>query len=369
MTCFAVIAGGGTAGHVLPALAIADGLVAAGHPATTVHYTGARRGIETRLVPPTGFAHTFFEVDGVQRNLSWSSLRRNALFVPKMLRARRDARRLLETLRPRVVISVGGYASLPAVLAANALDIPVVVVSYDKRPGRASRWSARRAAACAAAFPDSPLPNARLTGAPLRREIVTVDRVADRSAARQRLGVPDDRFAIAVTGGSQGSAALNAAVADLVRRWRDDTSLAVRHVVGERFLDAAAPALDGSDGILYQVIGYEDQMVDVYAAADLLIGRGGASTVCEVAATGVPAILVPWPGAADDHQSENVGWLSSRDAAVLLDESRLGDLAAVVDGLRRDEHRLSAMSERARRLGDVHRSGALIDLIEEVARR
>lgn len=369
MSCFAVIAGGGTAGHVLPALAIADALVVAGHTVDEIHYTGARRGIETRLVPPSGYPHTFFEVDGVQRSLSASSLRRNAAFIPKMLRARRDARRLLERLRPRVVVSVGGYASMPAVFAANSLGVPVVVVSYDKRPGRASRLSARRAAVCAAAFPDSPLPRARLTGAPLRREIIAVDRASGRAAARSRLGLPADRFVVAVTGGSQGSAALNARVAEFVRDRADDTSLAVRHIVGDRFVESADPPSDGSHGILYQVIGYEEHMPDVYAAADLLVGRGGASTVCEVAATGIPAILVPWPGAADDHQSENVRWLSGSGAAVLLPESDISGLGARIDALRRDEPARLDMGRRAHDLGEVHRSGALVDLIEEVAAR
>lgn len=369
MTAFAVIAGGGTAGHVLPALAIADGLVAAGHAAESLHYTGARRGIEARLVPSTGYAHTLFDVDGLQRSMSRESLRRNLSFVPKMVRARRDARRLLERLRPRVVVSVGGYASMPAVFAANALDIPVVVVSYDKRPGRASRLSARRAAACAAAFPDSPLPRARVTGAPLRREIVAVDRERDRAAARRRLGLPDDRFVVAVTGGSQGSAALNTAVAGYVSQHRSDEALAVRHVVGERFVDAADAARPVEQGILYQVVGYESNMSDVYAACDVLVGRGGASTVCEVAATGTPAVLVPWPGAADDHQTDNVRWLSDDDAAVLLPEAELPSLASCLEELRGDPARRRRLSTRAHALGDVHRSGALVELIEEIARR
>jgi UDP-N-acetylglucosamine--N-acetylmuramyl-(pentapeptide) pyrophosphoryl-undecaprenol N-acetylglucosamine transferase len=367
MTCFAVIAGGGTAGHVLPALAIADGLVAAGHLTESLHYIGATRGIETRLVPPTGYPHTFFDVDGFQRDMSIASLRRNVSFVPKMWRARRRATRLLAASRPRVVVSVGGYASMPAVLAAQSLDIPVVVVSYDKRPGRASRVSARRAAATAAAFAGSPLPRAQVTGAPLRREVIAVDRARDRDGARARLGLPADRFVVAVTGGSQGSAALNAAIGEFVDDRRDDARLAVRHVVGERFVAAAATPRDGSEGILYQVVGYEENMHDVYAAADLVIGRGGASTVCEVAATGTPAVIVPWPAAADDHQTENARWLSDAGAAVLLPESELARLPTVVDQLRSDDAARRRLGQLARDLGAIHRSGALIELIEKVA--
>ncbi len=288
-------------------------------------------------------------------------------FVPKMVRARRLAIRLLRTLRPSVVVSVGGYASMPTVFAARVLDIPVVVVSYDLLPGRASRLAAKRAAACAVAFPDSPLPRATLTGAPVRRSILDVTRGRDRAAARHQLGLPSDRFVIAVMGGSQGSGVLNDAVARLVEDRRGDASLAIRHAVGERFIDGAAPAGDGSSGLLYQPIGYETAMPLVYAAADVLVGRGGASTVHEVAVTGIPAVLVPWAGSAEDHQTLNVRWLSDAGAAIHLPEDRIGDLGAVLHELQVDHERRAALSARATELGEIHRRGALADLIERVA--
>jgi UDP-N-acetylglucosamine--N-acetylmuramyl-(pentapeptide) pyrophosphoryl-undecaprenol N-acetylglucosamine transferase len=364
---FAVITGGGTAGHVLPALAIAEALVARGHTIDELHYVGARRGLETRLLPPTGISHSFLDVIGLQRSFS----RRNLGFAPKLFTATRAARQLLRRLRPRVVVSVGGYASLPSVLAARRLRIPIVVVSYDKRPGQSSKLAARFAAACAVAFLDSPLPRARLTGAPLRQAIVDLDRTAARPHAREQLGLPSDRFVVAVTGGSQGSGVLNAAVTAVVERWSSRTDVAVRHVVGERFVQDASPARDGSSGILYQVIGYEDQMPLVYAAADVLVGRGGASTVTEVAATGVPAILVPWAGAAEDHQTDNVRWLSDQGAAVLVPESELdGDrLIAELERLASDAEALTELGRRAHTAGAVHRSSRLAELIEEVARR
>ncbi len=168
MSTFAVVTGGGTAGHVLPALAVAGALEASGHEAGDLYYVGCTRGIETRLLPETAYPHTMYDVVGFQRSFS----RRNLGFVPKMLRARRAAIDLLRKLAPKVVVSVGGYASMPAVFAARKLDIPVVVVSYDRTPGRASRLAARKAAACAVAFKNSPLPNATVTGAPVRQEIL-----------------------------------------------------------------------------------------------------------------------------------------------------------------------------------------------------
>lgn len=361
----AVVTGGGTAGHVLPALAVVEGLVDRGVDVDDLLYVGAQRGIETRLVPPAGVAHEFLDVVGLQRELS----RRNLAFGPKMWAARRRAIELLGRFRPDVVVSVGGYASMPAVFAAGRLKVPVVVVSYDFLPGRASRLAARSAAACAVAFPDSPLPRATVTGAPVRRDILAVDRRRDRAAGRHALGIPADRFLLAVMGGSQGSGVLNRAVDEMVERHGADRSLAIRHVVGERFLDGARPSESGDEGIVYQPIGYEPDMAHVYAAADLLIGRGGASTVHEVAVTGTPAVLVPWAGSAEDHQTLNVRWLADEAAAVHLPEADVDQLDAVVHQLRFDHEERVAIAANAREMGDVHRSGALADLIVSVVAR
>lgn len=363
MSVFAVVTGGGTAGHVFPALAVAEALVARGHDPAEIHYMGAERGIETRLLPETPFASTFFDVVGLQRSLS----RRNLGFLPKMMHARRRAIELFDELSPKVVVSVGGYASVPAVLAARRRDVPVVVVSFDRFPGRASALAAKRAAASAVAFADSPLPRATVTGAPVRRSIVDVDRERDRSAARLALGIPDERFFVAVMGGSQGSGVLNVAVAGLVDTHGDDSDLAIRHVVGDRFMSDAGPTLSGETGLLYQPIAYEDRMPLVYASADVLVGRGGASTVHEVAVTGTPAVLVPWAASAEDHQTANVRWLADAGAAVHLREADVGELADVLGRLRSDPVERADLSTRAHRLGELHRSGALAQLVESVA--
>ncbi len=361
---FAIVTGGGTAGHVLPALAVAEALVANGHAPSAIHYVGARRGIETRLLPETPFPHTFLDVTGLQRRLT----RRNLGFLPKLVRSARAATRLLRELGPRVVVSVGGYASLPAVLAARRLRIPIVVVSYDRFPGRASRFAARHAAACAVAFPDSPLPRATVTGAPLRRAVLDVERRRDSATARAALGLPPDRFVLAVMGGSQGSGILNEAVVTMlgVRRRRPRARHPPRGRRALRLRRARRPATDVG-GVLYQPVAYEPDMALVYAAADLFVGRGGASTVHEVAATGVPAILVPWTGAAEDHQTANVAWLADGGGAVLLPERRIDELAAIVERLRSDAAAREALGDQARAMGEVHRSGALAALVEAVA--
>lgn len=359
---FAVITGGGTAGHVLPALAIAESLHDAGHDPPEIYYVGAQRGIETELLPDTPYPHSFLDVVGLQRSIS----RRNLAFLPKLIRATTHAIALLRRLRPEVVVSVGGYASLPAVFAARWLRIPVVVVSFDRRPGKASALAARFAAASAVAFAGSDLPRAEITGAPVRRAIRTIDRQRDRESARAELAIPADRFLVSVVGGSLGSAALNEAVASYVERNATDTGLAVLHVAGERFASEIAGRHD-PDGVWHRVVGFEPRIDLVWAATDLMVGRGGASTVAEVATTGTPAILVPWAASAEDHQTANVRWLADDGAAVLLKESELAGLADTVEALRSDPARRQQLGASARRLGAANRSGALPALIERVA--
>ncbi|MEI7618147.1 MAG: undecaprenyldiphospho-muramoylpentapeptide beta-N-acetylglucosaminyltransferase [Actinomycetota bacterium] len=364
-TAFAVITGGGTAGHVLPALAIADSLVAAGHRADEIVYVGARRGIETRLLKDSPYPHHFLDVVGLQRRLALS----NIAFPLKLIRATLAARSLLKQLRPSVVVSVGGYASFPATFAARLAHIPIVVVSYDRRPGLATRVSARFANVCAVAFEGSKLPHARMTGAPVRSELIALDRMAARDDARKQLGIPDDRFLVAVFSGSLGSKAINEAVTEMVEIFESRPELAVRHVVGERFLADAAPSHSGENGIMYDVIGYEDHMVQVYAAADLMITRAGASTIAELSTAGVPAIIIPWPGAAEDHQTDNASVLGSIGAAVVLPESELSGLrlATLVNGLFHDPASLQEMAASAYAVGEIHRSGRLANVIELMA--
>ena len=367
MSCFAVVTGGGTSGHVLPALAIADALVAAGHPRDDLHYIGTQRGFETTLLPPTGYPHTLLDVVGLQRSLS----RRNLSFAPKLWRSTKDAKQLLGRLGPRVVVNVGGYASFPATWAARRMRIPYVVVSYDRRPGLVSKLLARKATACAVAFPGSALPHAVLTGAPVRQELIALDRHGARAAARRALDLPDDRFVVAVMCGSQGAGAVNDVVTGTVERLATRRDLAVYHVVGERFLESAAPARDGADGILYRVIGYEHRMPQLYAAADLLVTRAGAGTIAELATVGAPAIVVPWPDAAENHQVDNAKVLSDVGAAVLVEQEHLtvDRLVAEIERLAADRGALDELATRARDAGEMHRSGRLVALVEEVADR
>ena len=369
-TTWAIIAGGGTAGHVVPAIAIAQAMVARGHRPEAIHFVGSRRGIERRLVPEAGFTVTLLAGRGVARHLTIENL---AAIAGLMLSVG-QAVAVVARRRPAVVVSVGGYASAGCVLAAALLRVPIVVAEQNAVPGAANRWAARVARASAVSFEGTPLPRAVLTGNPVRSEVLAVARhPAARARARQELGLPADAVVVAAFGGSLGARRINGAVAALARMWRPRTGVAIRHVIGARDWESRPPAPDGpgdGPGLVYQQVRYEDRMDLVYAAADLAVCRAGASTVAELAAVGLGAILIPLPGAPGDHQTANAVALVSAGAARLIADAELTGpvLAQVLDPLLADEARLTAMSEAARRLGRPGAAGAVAQLAEENAR-
>jgi UDP-N-acetylglucosamine:LPS N-acetylglucosamine transferase len=283
----------------------------------------------------------------------------------------RRAMRLFRRIEPCVVVSVGGYASVPAVVAAKLIRVPMLVVSYDAMPGRASRLAARLATVSAVAFESSPLPRKVVTGAPLRQEILHVDPAWDRPGARAELSLPADRFTVLVVGGSLGSAKLNDVVRGFVEANRDREDLAVRHVYGARNEDGSWQPLDLPGGLIYQPVAFETRMDLAYAAADVVVARSGATTVAELAALGLPSILVPWPLAAEDHQTANARALADVGAAVLVPDKELDvtRLDAELQRLQSDTKARQAMSTAARSIGRRGAAAAIARLAEEVAKQ
>ena len=367
---YAVVTGGGTSGHVVPAMAILEMLQDAGHPVQDLAYVGSRRGVESAMVPALGVRCEFLPISGLQRSLSPRSLARNLALPVRLYRSTRAARRLVREWKPRVVVSVGGYASEPMARAAVASCVPLVCVSYDFMPGLATRRQARDATVCAVAFPGSPLPRAVVTGAPVRRSVRLMDVGAERARVRSALGVATDAVFVTVVGGSLGSAALNEVVHDIVREMRDTgTAAFVHHIVGPRFAAGTETGQSTNDGVTLQRVASENDMPGILAASDIVISRAGASTVAEIASVGVASILVPWSGAADDHQTLNARWLSDAGAAVLVDERNDlgGRLVSALRALATDADRRRAMSAAARAQGAQNRSSSLVDVIGNAA--
>lgn len=364
---FAIVTGGGTAGHVLPALAIADALVAAGHPQSAVHYVGSTRGIEARLVPPTGYGMTLLPGRGIARRLTLANVRA----VWGLVVALAQALRLIGRLRPRVVIAVGGYASVAVALAAAVWRVPIVVAEQNMVPGAANRLIARFARASAVSFEGTPLPRATVTGNPIRPEISALDPDRDRPAARAAFGVPPHRKLVLVFGGSLGALRLNESVLEALASWRGRRDLCVHHVVGARDWDDISRAVPRElDGLAYRCVRYEDDMPRALAAADVAVCRSGSSTCFELAAAGLPAVLVPSPYVTADQQTGNARALVEVGGAVLVPDRELDGprMVAEVDRLLDDETLRAAMAEAALAWARPNAAREIAALAEEHAR-
>lgn len=364
---WALVAGGGTAGHVLPGVAVANELVARGHDPATIHFVGAEHGLDATLVGEAGYGITLLPGRGIQRRLTWD----NVVAAWGLLRALARAVALVRRTRPRVVLAVGGFASAACALAAVLWRVPLVVADQNARAGAANRLVARFAAACAVPFPETDLPRAEVTGNPVRAEVLAVaaapDRAATRAAARIALGVPRDRTLVAVFAGSLGARRLNRATYGAAARWRDRDDLAVYHVVGARDWEEREEP-EGATALDYRAVRYEEHMERVLAAADLAVCRAGGTTVAELAVVGVPAVLVPLPIATRDHQTANAGPLVRAGAAVLVpdDEFDTDRMVAEVDALVA-AGRLGEMADAARALGRPDAAAAVADLVERSA--
>lgn len=364
---WAAIAGGGTAGHVSPGLAVAEEIVARGAPRSAVRWIGSARGLETRLVPEAGFELTALPGRGIQRRLTPTNIRSAFGLIVAMGRTvvsfARD--------RPKVLVALGGYASVAGVIAAVVWRVPIVLTEQNAVPSVANRLAARFAKAAASPFPNTALPNATWTGNPVRPAIVELaadDRAERRATARRELEIDDDRLLLVVMGGSLGARRINHALFDALAEWADRSDLAVYHIAGERDHDelASRVPVGESDALDYRLIRYENDMARVYAAADLALCRAGGNTVAELAVVGLPSVLIPLPGAPGDHQTANGRALADVDAAVLVPDEELDGarLRREVEQLRSDPDVLRAMAAAAAAVGRPDAPAAIVDLIE-----
>lgn len=365
---FAVVTGGGTSGHFIPAQAILESLMETGCDASELRYVGSRRGVEQSLMVGSPIAAEYLPISGLQRSLSPKGIMRNLALPARLLRSRLMARSLIKKWNPHVVVSVGGYASEPMSAAAIAAGIPLVCVSYDRMPGLATRRQARHAVLSATAFPGVDLPRAVVTGAPVRSSLRHLDVRAERAKSRMELGVADDAVLVTVMGGSLGSGVLNSLVPSLLESCAVVPKVHVLHICGKRFVEDPLPSAPA--GVVYQRVGYESRMAQVYSASDLLVVRAGASTVAEIVTVGVASVVVPWEVSADGHQKLNAQWLSDANAACVVTEAQCVDGFAVqkIVDLLADASARHELAGHAREMGEAHRSQRLVDAIRNAAR-
>jgi UDP-N-acetylglucosamine--N-acetylmuramyl-(pentapeptide) pyrophosphoryl-undecaprenol N-acetylglucosamine transferase len=356
-----VLAGGGTAGHVEPAMAVADALVAL-NPRVRITALGTPRGLETRLVPGRGYHLELIAAVPLPRKLS-SDLGR---LPPRIWRAVRQTRAVLDDVDADVVVGFGGYVSLPAYLAARRRRrVPVVVHEANSSAGLANRLGARTAQRVLSAVPDPGLPHAEVVGVPVRAAITSLDRAALRATARAYFGFADDARVLLVFGGSQGAAAINRAVAAAAAELAA-AKVAVLHAYGAKnTLDPRTP--DPGDPP-YVALPYLDRMDLAYAAADLAICRAGAMTVAEVSAVGLPAVYVPLPIGNGEQRRNALPVVDAGGGLMVADSDLTPALVAdQVAGLLADTPRLAAMTAAAARVGQRDAARQVARVALEVA--
>jgi len=349
-----LIAAGGTAGHVVPALAVADALRDRG---AEVSFLGTADRLEARLVPEAGYPLDTIRVEGISRTNPARALRAAGLAAAAMP----AARRVIRHREADVVMGGGGYVAGPAGLGAVSLGVPLVLTEADRHLGLANRLLARRARRVCLAFP---IPGRegepfRVTGRPVPDAVLH----GDRGAARRRFGIaPADRCLL-VFGGSQGARSINRAALDAFAG-RAERDFHVLHITGERDFSEARARVEAGDPERYTLLEYEPNLGDSLAACDLVLARSGGS-VFELAAAGRPAILVPYPYAAARHQHANAEWMAEAGAAVTLDDSELtpARLTGSVSELFADPARLERMSTASAALA---RPGAAAAIAGEI---
>ena len=346
MSLSVVVAGGGTAGHVEPALATADALRRL-RPDITITALGTERGLETRLVPSRGYPLELIPPVPLPRRLT------PQLFaVPSRVAAAvRAAGDVLDRVSADVVVGFGGYVALPAYLAARRRRIPIVVHEANARPGLANRVGARFTRHVATAFPAGRLPHAQVIGIPLRQAVATLDRAALRSGARADLGLHADRPTLLVFGGSQGARSLNTAVVAAAPALAA-AGIQVLHATGPNNADDVAAALPPPGGVPYVALPYLDRMDLAYAAADLALCRAGAMTCAELTAVGLPAAYVPLPIGNGEQRLNAADVVAAGGGLEVADADLSADwIAAHVVPLLADPARLAAMAAAAARFG------------------
>lgn len=362
-----VIAGGGTGGHLFPGLALAERLRARGAEVT---FVGTARGIEARVIPPAGYPLELIDVAGLKGQGLGQTMRALGRLPPAAL----QALRLIRRLQPAVVVGVGGYASGPVVMLAALLGKPTVVLEQNSIPGVTNRLLARFVRAVFTAFPQAgqffPARKVELLGNPIRMTVL-----GGADAAAPATGP----LPVLVLGGSQGARAVNQLVTEAVAHWVKSpppdlplaTALALRHQTGTAEHEAVAARYRelGLSSETARAEAFITDMGAAYRACALMVGRAGATTIAELTAVGRPALLIPFPQAADDHQTHNAQYMVAQGAARLFPQKDTTpqQLVEALQTLCRDRAQLAAMAQASRRLGRPDAADAIAERVLRLA--
>ena len=357
-----LIAGGGTGGHLFPGVAIAEELRAR-EPSAEITFVGTKRGIEARVLPELGWPLELIEVSGLKTVGALGALR--GLF--RLPRAMWQARRLIKRLAPDAVIGVGGYASGPVVLAAKLRGIPTAICEQNSIPGLTNKLLGRVVRRVFVAFDGSrrffAAKKVALVGNPVRRELASKllnERSFKNSDTPDK--APDTPVHVLVSGGSLGAVAVNALAADALCALAKERPLAIVHQTGEQDLEVTRKRYADA-GVAADCRAFIKDMAAAYGAAELVIGRAGATTVAELAIAGKPAVFIPYPFAADNHQELNAREMAEQGAALMFKQSDLtpAKLADALRPLLADPAKRTAMGDVMKRLAKPGAAAAVVD--------
>jgi UDP-N-acetylglucosamine--N-acetylmuramyl-(pentapeptide) pyrophosphoryl-undecaprenol N-acetylglucosamine transferase len=367
-----IISGGGTGGHIYPALSVADTL-SRSDKTVQILYIGTKGGLESTLVPKYGYEFKAIRVKGFRRRLSMDTLRSAAELFKGML----DANRIIREFKPDVAVGTGGYVAGPVLMAAHLRGVPTVIHEQNVLPGATNRILGRFADAVAVSFEEAVKYFKRkervtVTGNPVRREILGID----KHEALKEFGFSTKEPLVLSFGGSKGSVKLNGAMADVIYKLTGTGAFQLLHTTGEGHYSVFLEKLkergvktDSLKGI--KVVPYLHRMPQALAAADLVITSAGAITIAEITAVGLPAVLIPKSYVADNHQEYNARALEEKGAAAVLTEKELnGDvLYKTVSSLISDKKQLASMRNASKSLGKTDAAERIRDIIVKVVNR
>lgn len=364
-----ILTGGGTGGHIYPALAIAKGLLAR-DAETQILYVGIRDGMEARLVPEAGIAFTGISGEGLPRKLSLDTIK----VIGKSVKALWETKKLLRQFHPDLVVGTGGYVSGPVVLTAALFNIPTLLHEQNAFPGITNRLLARVVRRVMITFPESAphfgvKKKLQLVGLPVRPEIGQVSRMVGAKHFKLR----PDRLTLLVTGGSRGARTLNQAMTVVLEHLAQHSDIQVIWATGKTTYKETIEEFK-KRGISWErpewhVLEYLNDMPEALACADIFIGRAGAATLAELMVTGIPSVLIPYPYAAENHQEYNAQALVQAGAAqIILDSELDGErLWKEVDGLISQPKLFAEMGVAARTLAKPQALNKIVDLCRATA--
>ena len=364
-SCRVLIAGGGTAGHVIPAVGIAKALYRKGvlREENEVHFVGSKRGVGREIVHDAGFEMTVLPGRGIQRKISF----RNVTSIISLFAAFLRASLMIIKAKPEIIVVMGGYASLACGLAGRLFNVPLLVAEQNAVPGATNKIIARFAKVSAISFDAVELPNPVVTGNPLRSEILRFIETDSRNETRRELGV-GDRKMITAFGGSLGARHLNETIFELSQNWKGE-AISIYHIVGSRdWQDFSQLDRKPVRNVEYEMIEYLKDLTPLIGAADLVISRAGATSVSEITALGIPSILVPLPNSPGGHQEENARFFEREGSAIVVRDSELNyvSLSNRISLLLTEDLILKDMAKKAKNSRHLTGGEKIADLIFEI---